>query len=89
MTILCGSKSSLAFFGVCSFGCAHFFNAGKEECKMKAIGSVKKVDKLGRIVIPKEIREFYNINTDDLVEIIGTLNGILIRKPDYKVIKKK
>jgi len=56
---------------------------------MNAIGTVKKIDKSGRIVIPKEIRKFYNVNINDYVEIIGTMDGILLRKPDYKVVKKE
>ena len=53
----------------------------------KVIGIQKKIDNLGRIVLPKEIREFYCMDFDDTVEIIPTENGILIRKPGYKVVK--
>ena len=53
----------------------------------KEIGIIKKVDKLGRIVIPKEMRERFNISTD--VEISVTENGILIRNPEFVHVKKK
>ena len=53
----------------------------------KVIGIQKKIDNLGRIVLPKEIREFYCMESEDTVEIIPTENGILIRKPGYKTVK--
>jgi AbrB family looped-hinge helix DNA binding protein len=53
----------------------------------KEIGIIKKVDKLGRIVIPKEMRERFNISTD--VEISVTENGILIRNPEFVLVKKE
>lgn len=51
------------------------------------IGTMHRVDTMGRLVLPKEIREFYHINTNDTIEIIPTVDGILIRKPAYKVVK--
>ena len=51
------------------------------------IGIQKKIDNLGRIVLPKEIREFYCMGLDDTIEIIPTEDGILIRKPGYKIVK--
>lgn len=53
----------------------------------KEIGIIKKVDKLGRIVILKEMRERFNISTD--VEISVTENGILIRNPEFVLVKKE
>jgi len=53
---------------------------------MRKIGIIREVDKLGRIVIPKELRVFYKI--DVKVEIITTEEGILIRNPKYILIEK-
>jgi len=51
------------------------------------IGVNKKIDKLGRITIPKEYREFYNMVTENNVCLINTPEGILITNPKYKVVK--
>ena len=53
---------------------------------MDRIGVFKSFDKLGRIVIPKEFRERYSLNTE--VEIIATKDGVLIRNPEYTLTKK-
>jgi AbrB family transcriptional regulator, transcriptional pleiotropic regulator of transition state genes len=47
--------------------------------KMKATGIVRKVDDLGRIVIPKEIRRTQGINEYDPMEIFVDNDGIFIR----------
>ena len=39
----------------------------------------RSIDKLGRVVIPKDIRKYYNINVGDALEIIAADNGILIK----------
>ena len=49
-------------------------------------GIHKKIDSLGRIVLPKEIRDTYQLSKVDTVEIVPTENGILIKKPGYKLI---
>ena len=49
------------------------------------IGIIKEVDKLGRIVIPKEIRERYGLT--DTVEIICAEFGIVLRNPEYELVK--
>ena len=50
---------------------------------MKAIGIVRKIDNLGRIVIPKELRSTLKIEEGDSVEIISEGNGqIIIKKYD-------
>lgn len=46
----------------------------------KATGIIRKVDELGRIVIPKELRRVYNINEGDPVEIFTTTDEIVLRK---------
>ena len=48
---------------------------------MKKIGIIRDVDKLGRICIPKEMRNMYNLN--EPVEILATTEGVLIRNPEY------
>ena len=47
---------------------------------MKESGIVRKVDPLGRIVIPKEIRKVMSINEGDSLEIVKDSNGIILRK---------
>ena len=47
---------------------------------MKATGIVRNIDELGRIVIPKELREAYNINSKDPVEVFTTEEGIFLKK---------
>lgn len=47
---------------------------------MKATGIVRRVDDLGRVVIPKEIRRTMAIREGDALEIYTTDNGVLFRK---------
>ena len=50
---------------------------------MKFQGIVRKLDMLGRIVIPREYRKMHKIKESDPLEIIAMENGdILIRKVD-------
>ena len=51
------------------------------------VGIVKEIDKLGRIVIPKEFRERFSIEKE--VEILITENGILIRNPQYILVRRE
>lgn len=46
---------------------------------MKATGIVRRVDDLGRLVIPKELRRTLGIKEDSQMEIFSTEDGILIR----------
>ena len=46
----------------------------------KATGIVRRVDELGRIVIPMELRHVYNINHNDPVEIFTSGEEIVLRK---------
>lgn len=51
---------------------------------MKATGVVRRVDDLGRIVIPKEIRKSLRIQDGDPLEIFTDDNGgVIFRKYDY------
>lgn len=48
---------------------------------MKAIGIVRRIDDLGRIVIPKELRRSLGIQEGDALEIVATdNNGVFIQK---------
>ena len=52
---------------------------------MKSVGMIREIDKLGRLVIPKEMRDIYHLA--EKVEIVATDEGVLIRNPIYKVVK--
>ena len=51
------------------------------------IGIIKEIDDLGRLVIPKEIRESFKL--EKKVEIVVTKNGILVRNPLYRIVEKE
>ena len=51
------------------------------------IGVIKEIDSLGRIVIPKEHRE--RLMLEKRVEVVLTKDGVLIRNPEYKLVKRK
>ncbi len=47
---------------------------------MKALGIVRKVDELGRIVLPKELRDTFDIQEKDGLEIFTEGETIILRK---------
>ena len=47
---------------------------------MKSTGIVRKVDELGRIVIPKELRRKFGIDTKDGLEIYVEEDKIILKK---------
>lgn len=47
---------------------------------MKQTGIIRKLDELGRIVIPKEIRDLFNIVEKDPIEIFIENNNIILKK---------
>ena len=47
---------------------------------MKSIGIVRKIDELGRIVLPIELRNKMDINTNDSVEIFVDNDKIILKK---------
>ena len=51
------------------------------------VGVIKGFDKLGRIVIPKEMRERFSLENE--VEIVATKEGVLLRNPEYILVKKE
>ena len=53
---------------------------------MGKIGVTKEFDKLGRIVIPKELWDRYGLRSG--VEIVATKDGVLIRNSEYVLVHK-
>lgn len=53
---------------------------------MKATGIVRRIDDLGRVVIPKEIRRTINIREGDPLEIFLEDGAVMFKKynPDYR-----
>lgn len=51
------------------------------------VGVIKEIDKLGRIVIPKEMRQRLNLDTQ--VEVLLTEDGVVIRNTEYVLVKKE
>lgn len=47
---------------------------------MKATGIVRKVDSLGRIVLPMELRNVFNISEGDPLEIYVDGSSIILKK---------
>ncbi len=47
-------------------------------------GMIKKIDKLGRVVIPIEYRRCFKMENE--VELVILEEGILIRSPGYKLV---
>ena len=54
---------------------------------MNKIGIIKELDSLGRLVIPKEMRDLFGLTKE--VEVIITEEGILLRNPKYQLVKKE
>ena len=49
----------------------------------KSVGIIKEIDKLGRIVIPKDYRD--RLLLGKRVEMLLTSEGILIKNPEYEL----
>ena len=47
---------------------------------MKATGIMRRIDELGRIVIPKEIRKNHRLNEGDFIEFYLEQDRIILRK---------
>ena len=47
---------------------------------MRSLGIVRKMDQLGRLVIPKETRRMFNLNEGEPVEIFTDEDKIIIKK---------
>ena len=50
------------------------------------VGVNKEIDSLGRLVIPKEMRELFSLQKE--VELVICEEGILIRNPKYQLTKR-
>ena len=53
----------------------------------ETVGVIKEIDNLGRIVVPKEMRERFFLGKR--VEVIMTKEGVLLRNPEYELIRVK
>ena len=51
-----------------------------------SVGIVKEIDRLGRICIPKEIRELFNL--ENQVELVITADGVLVRNPSFRLVRR-
>ena len=47
---------------------------------MKATGIVRKVDELGRIVLPSELRKTMHVNVGDSFELFTNENTVVLKK---------
>ena len=54
---------------------------------MNRIGIKNEIDRLGRICIPKEMRMLFKLENE--VELQITEEGVLIKNPEYILVKKK
>lgn len=54
--------------------------------KEHSVGIKKEIDGLGRMVIPKELRELYHL--DGEVELVATEEGVLVRNPEYVLVAR-
>ena len=54
---------------------------------MKNVIIIKEIDGLGRIVIPKDIRDLFNFKRE--IEVVVTQEGVLIRSPKYVLVEKE
>ena len=52
---------------------------------MSKIGIRREIDKTGRLCIPKEMRDLLKL--EDEVELILTEEAVLIRKPEFILLK--
>ena len=53
----------------------------------KDVGVQKEIDRLGRLVIPKEMCEAFGL--DKTVELVMTQEGVLVCAPKYMLVEKK
>ena len=55
-------------------------NGDREDCNMKSTGIVRKMDTLGRVVIPIELRRTLGIDIKDSIEIFVDKETIILKK---------
>lgn len=56
---------------------------------LKVVGTTRAIDTVGRVVIPKKIRNTFNLDVGDDVEFFTTDKGILIVKLNDEEQDKK
>lgn len=56
---------------------------------MKSLGIVRKIDELGRIVIPKEFRKINDWNEGDPLEMFSDRNALVLKKYEPSNTKEK
>ncbi|MDP4163366.1 MAG: hypothetical protein Q8898_09710 [Bacillota bacterium] len=54
-------------------------NKNEEEKKMKALGIIRKIDDLGRIVIPKEVRDTHGWKSGQAIEMFMDQEGRVLK----------
>lgn len=47
---------------------------------MKSTKIIRRLDRLGRIVLPKDVREIIGVNNDESIEITITERGVFLKK---------
>ena len=57
--------------------------------RMRNTGMTRPVDGLGRIVIPKEMRDSMDIREDDRMEIWVTEDGMVLKKAEERCAEKR
>lgn len=50
------------------------------------VGVNKEIDALGRLVIPKEMRDRFGL--DGIVELVITEEGVLVRNPRFVLVER-
>lgn len=55
---------------------------------MRVTGIVRRIDDLGRIAIPKEIRRTLNIKEGDSLEMFVDDEGLILRPYDWTITEK-
>ena len=60
-------------------------NDSQNEVFMEKIGIIKDIDNLGRLQIPKDIRQRLGITKK--VQLVVTDEGLLIKNDEYKLVK--
>lgn len=56
------------------------YNKYYEGENMQRVGAIRKIDEVGRIVIPHDLRKNLSINANDLLEIYTDLDLIILKK---------
>ena len=52
---------------------------------MGKVGIKREIDATGRLCVPKEMRELFNLEGE--VELVATPEGVLLRKSEYVLVR--